>query len=150
MRKRHLVFTSLLLISSSVVADSGLVTIKSHHDVPSTVDRLIQRLEEKGMTIFNRINHADAANKVGMTLRPTELVIFGNPKVGTPLMLCAQQMAIDLPQKALIWQDEAGQTWFSYNAPQPLANRHNLTGCEKILSKVEKVLSNFAQAATAP
>jgi uncharacterized protein (DUF302 family) len=99
--------------------------------------------------VFKRIDHAAGAQKVGKTLRPTELVIFGNPKVGTPLMLCSHSVAIDLPQKALIWEDKAGQVWFSYNDPQYLALRHNIQGCDEVLKKVAGALGNFAKKASA-
>jgi uncharacterized protein (DUF302 family) len=102
----------------------------------------------KGMTVFARIDHAAGAAKVGATLRPTQLVIFGNPKVGTPLMNCAQSIAIDLPQKALIWQDEAGKVWLAYNDSAYLAKRHTTGACGGIGAKVAKVLGNFAKAAT--
>jgi uncharacterized protein (DUF302 family) len=102
------------------------------------------------MNIFLRINHTEGARKVGQELRPTELVIFGNPKVGTPLMQCGQTVAIDLPQKALIWQDESGQVWSTYNDPQYLATRHGIDRCKAVLDKVQNALKNFAQAATQP
>jgi uncharacterized protein (DUF302 family) len=102
------------------------------------------------MTVFIRINHAEGAQKVGKKLRPTELVVFGNPKVGTPLMQCSQSVAIDLPQKALIWEDEAGLVWLSYNDPRYLAKRHGITECVNVIKKIEKALSNFAHAATRP
>ncbi len=101
------------------------------------------------MTVFNRVNHAAGAEKVGKSLRPTELLVFGNPKVGAPLMLCSQSVAIDLPQKALIWEDDSGQVWISYNDPRYLALRHNLQGCEKILKKVAGALGNFTKKAGA-
>ena len=85
-----------------------------------------------------------------MELRPTELMIFGNPKVGAPLMQCSRAVAIDLPQKALIWQDEGGQVWLSYNDPQYLANRHKIDACKAVLDKVRNALKNFAKAATQP
>jgi uncharacterized protein (DUF302 family) len=130
-------------------ATEGMISIKSAHSVAVTADRLEKILGSKGMTVFKRINHAAGAQKVGKTLRPTELVIFGNPKVGTPLMLCSHSVAIDLPQKALIWQDEAGQVWFSYNDPQYLALRHNIQGCDEVLKKVAGALGNFAKKASA-
>jgi len=102
------------------------------------------------MTVFNRIDHTAGAQKVGLTLRPTELVIFGNPKVGTPLMQCSQSAAIDLPQKALIWQDQAGQVWLSYNSPDYIEKRHQVEGCAQVLQKVGKALGNFAKMATMP
>jgi uncharacterized protein (DUF302 family) len=131
-------------------ADNGLISIKSSHDVQGTADRLENTLREKGMTVFIRINHAEGAQKVGKKLRPTELVVFGNPKVGTPLMQCSQSVAIDLPQKALIWEDEAGHVWLSYNDPKYLAKRHGITECVNVIKKIEKALSNFAHAATRP
>jgi len=100
------------------------------------------------MTVFIRINHAAGAKKIGKTLRPTEIVIFGNPRVGTPLMQCGQSIAIDLPQKALIWEDEKGQVWLSYNNPQYLAKRHGTQGCDGVLKKVANALGNFAAKAT--
>jgi len=132
MRKILITLMSLFLLVPLAYADNGLISIKSPYHVKKTVDRFENALNEKGMTVFIRINHAESARKVGKNLRPTELVIFGNPKVGTPLMQCDQSVAIDLPQKALIWQDEAGQVWLTYNDPNYLANRHNLAGCDEL------------------
>ena len=147
-----LLLTSLVFffLVSFASAESGLVSVKSVHDVKATTDRLENILKEKGMNVFIRINHAEGAKKVGKELRPTELLIFGNPNVGTPLMQCAQTVAVDLPQKALIWQDEAGQVWLTYNDPQYLAERHGMTECGEVLQKVTTALSNFAKAATQP
>ena len=86
--------------------------------------------------------------KNGLSLRPTELLIFGNPKIGTPLMNCAQSVAIDLPQKMLAWQDEAGTTYLGWNDPGYLQNRHAIEGCDEILQTVTGALANFAKAAT--
>jgi len=145
-------FTATLLTAalfcSGAIADNGLVQVKSAHDVATTADRLETALQAKGMKIFARINHAAGAATVGKQLPPTELVIFGNPKVGAPLMQCARSTGIDLPQKALIWQDEQGNTWFSYNDPQYLKSRHKIEGCDPVLGKVSKALGNFAAAAT--
>ena len=149
MRKFFLAFILCTLFASPAFATEGMISIKSAHTVAVTADRLEKILVSKGMTVFKRIDHAAGAQKVGKTLRPTELVIFGNPKVGTPLMLCRQSVAIDLPQKALIWQDEAGQVWFSYNDPKYLAMRHNIQGCDKVLKKVAGALGNFAKKASA-
>lgn len=99
------------------------------------------------MTVFERINHSKGAKSAGLELRPTEVVIFGNPKVGTPLMLCSQSVAIDLPQKMLIWQDQAGDVWLAYNDPGYLAKRHNIEGCDEVLGKISTALGNFAAAA---
>ncbi len=148
MKQIYLLFFLTLLFSNSVVAESGLVHIKSAHNVATTADRLESVLKAKGMTVFIRINHAEGAKKVGKALRPTEVIIFGNPKIGTPLMQCAQSTAIDLPQKALIWEDEAGLVWYTYNAPSYLKMRHTIEGCDPVLAKVKKALSNFAKVAT--
>lgn len=145
----RLLLLSTLFFSSLAFADSGLVSIKSPHTVKVTADRLVSALNEKGMTVFIRIDHAAGAEKVGMQLPPTELVIFGNPKVGTPFMQCGQSVAIDLPQKALIWEDTSGQVWFSYNDPTYLAERHSIKGCDEVIKKIEKALANFANMATA-
>jgi len=131
-------------------ADNGMISIKSSNDVKVTADRLEKNLIAKGMTVFIRINHAENAQKVGKELRPSELIIFGNPKVGTPLMQCGQSVAIDLPQKALIWKDEAGQVWLSYNDPKYLAKRHGIKDCAEVIKKIETALGNFAKAATMP
>ena len=149
---RYLLCTlmAIFFFASVTYADNGIISIKSSHDVKTTVDRLENILREKGMTVFIRINHAEGAQKVGKKLRPTELIIFGNPKVGTPLMQCGQSVAIDLPQKALIWQDEAGQVWLSYNDPKYLASRHSIKECGEVIKKIEKALGNFARMATMP
>ena len=149
---RYLLCTlmAMFFFASVTYADNGIISIKSSHDVKTTVDRLDNILREKGMTVFIRINHAEGAQKVGKKLRPTELVIFGNPKVGTPLMQCDQSVGIDLPQKALIWQDESGQVWLSYNDPKYLASRHSIKECGEIIKKIEKALGNFARVATMP
>lgn len=135
---------------ASAYADSGtgMVSVKSAHSVNDTLDRLETALKDKDMTVFARIDHAEGAKKAGKELRPTALLIFGNPNVGTPLMLCSQSVAIDLPQKVLAWQDEAGQVWLSYNDPQYLGQRHGLDACAEVLQKVSAALGNFAKAAT--
>jgi uncharacterized protein (DUF302 family) len=138
------------LFALPVSADPGLIHVKSSHDVKHTADRLETVLKEKGMTVFLRVNHAEGARQAGKPLRPTELVIFGNPKVGAPLMQCRQTVAIDLPQKALIWEDESAKVWLTYNDPGYLATRHKIDGCKAVLEKVQSALKNFARAATQP
>ena len=150
MRQILFTITALFFLTSLAYADNGIISVKSSHEVKATADRLENTLKQKGMTVFIRINHAEGAQKVGKKLRPTELVVFGNPKVGTPLMQCSQSTAIDLPQKALIWQDDQGQVWLSYNDPNYLVERHGITGCDEVIKKIEKALSNFAKAATMP
>ncbi|MCG7200165.1 DUF302 domain-containing protein [Marinobacter pelagius] len=141
-------FVIVLLLGSLAHAADGLIEVKSNYGVTETADRLEAVLQEKGMTVMNRINHAAGAESAGMELRPTELVIFGNPKVGTPLMQCARSVAVDLPQKALIWEDEQGQVWLGYNDPAYLKTRHAIEGCDGVLEKVNNALANFAAAAT--
>jgi uncharacterized protein (DUF302 family) len=133
-------------VSSGMAAD-GVISISSAHDVEATADRLENILAQKGMTIFKRVDHSGGAANVGIDLRKTELIIFGNPKVGSPLMQCRQIVALDLPQKALIWEDEHGNVWISYNDPQYLQKRHNVQGCEKVFVKIEKALAGLTKAA---
>lgn len=126
----------------------GFTSVASAHNVKDTADKLEAVLASKGMTIFTRINHAQGAKSIDQSLRDTEVVLFGNPKVGTPLMQCTQSVAIDLPQKALVWEDKNGAVWLSYNDPSYLAARHHITGCDNVLEKVSGVLAAFAKAAT--
>ncbi|WP_372832740.1 DUF302 domain-containing protein [Pontibacterium sp.] len=148
MRKQLTGLALTALITTPALADNGIITVQSNHDVATTADKLESVLGQKGMTVFTRINHAEGAKKANLELRPTEVVIFGNPKVGTPLMLCSQTAALDLPQKALIWEDEKGQTWLSYNDPEYLKERHNIEGCDAVIGKVKGALAKFAGAAT--
>ena len=150
MRQIFFLLVLILLTMSLAYADNGLVNVKSPHTVKKTVDRLETALNEKGMTIFARINHSEGAKKVGIDLPATELIIFGNPKVGSPLMNCNRTVGIDLPQKTLIWEDANGQVWLSYNDPKYLAKRHDLNECMEVIKKVEKALRNFSRAATMP
>jgi uncharacterized protein (DUF302 family) len=107
-------------------AGDGILRQKSHWSVDETLERLESAVQQKGITIFATIDHSGEAAKVGLTMRPTKLVIFGSPKAGTPLMLAAPSIAIDLPLKILVWEDQQGQTWLSYNSPQYLQQRHHL------------------------
>ena len=145
---KKLIFIVLLLVSVvfPVAAADGVVNVQSAFNVQETADRMKSILKEKGMTIFNRVKHSEGANNVGLQLRDTELIIFGNPKVGSPLMQCQQSVAIDLPQKVLIWEDDASIVWISYNNPRYLETRHNISGCEEVLSKIEKVLAGIAKS----
>jgi len=150
MQKIVFILITILLCSTPAVADdNGLISTKSAYSVETTADRLEHALLAKGMTVFARINHAEGAKKIGKSLRSTEVIIFGNPKIGTRLMQCAQSVAIDLPQKALIWEDASAQVWLTYNAPEYLLKRHGIKGCDKVIHKITNALSNFAKAATA-
>ena len=108
------------------MAAGGLITLASGLGPKDTMDRLEAAIRAKGMTVFARIDHAAGAAQVSLTLAPTELLLFGNAKAGTPLMQSAQTIGIDLPLKALVWQDASGKTWLSYNDPLWLAKRHGL------------------------
>jgi uncharacterized protein (DUF302 family) len=105
---------------------AGIVTVVSVFPVRETMDRLVAAVEAAGLMVFARIDHAGNAAAVGLELRPTELLIFGNPRGGTPLMQLRQTVGIDLPVKALAWQDEAGRVWLSYNDADWLAQRHGI------------------------
>jgi uncharacterized protein (DUF302 family) len=110
----------------SVATTHGIIDKPSNHSVDETVDRAKNFLQSKGITLFALIDHSGEANKVGMKMPPTKLLLFGNPKAGTPLMLAAPSSAIDLPLKLLIWEDAEGKVWVSYNSPAYLRERHNL------------------------
>jgi uncharacterized protein (DUF302 family)/uncharacterized membrane protein YidH (DUF202 family) len=108
------------------VATKGIVDKVSNHSVEQTVEKLKNILQSKGVTLFALVDHSGEAEKVGMKMRPTKLLIFGSPKAGTPLMLAAPSIAIDLPLKILVWEDGAGKVWVSYNSPEYLQERHGL------------------------
>jgi uncharacterized protein (DUF302 family) len=103
---------------------NGIIDVSSRYSVPETLARLQALLKEKGITVFALIDHSGEAERAGLAMRPTQLLIFGSPKGGTPLMVAAPRLAIDLPLKALAWQDEQGKVWLSYNAPEYLQERH--------------------------
>lgn len=126
---------------------NGLITIESDYSVKETIDRLVSIAASKGLTIFSRIDHADNAIKNGLELRPTELVIFGNPKVGTALMQDNQMTGMDLPLKAMAWQDEKGKIWLTYNDMNWIANRYILK--EKSLATVKTIETGMAAACNA-
>lgn len=127
----------------------GLVTIQSHYPVKETIDRLASIIEAKGMTVFARLDHAENALKQGLPLRPTELIIFGNPKVGTFLMQDKQTTGIDLPIKALAWEDENGKTWLSYNDMDWIADRHGLHAkSDSTLKAISESMKLLVDAAT--
>ncbi len=117
---------ALWLSGAQAMAVEGLVTVQSAFDPKETMSRLEAEVKAKGMAVFAHVDHAAGAAAVGMPLRPTDLLVFGAAKGGTPLMQSVQTIGIDLPLKALVWQDEAGTTWLSYNDPAYLAHRHGL------------------------
>lgn len=110
----------------------GMIVTKSDADVHETASRFAEQVRTSGMTVFARVDHRQAAMSRSMALLPNEVVIFGDPKSGTPLMQCAPTAGIDLPMKALVWQDEQGQTWIGYNDPQWIADRHGVGDCSAV------------------
>jgi uncharacterized protein (DUF302 family) len=131
------------------MAADGLTTVRSSYGPKETMDRLETEVKAKGMTIFARIDHAAGATEVGLSLRPTEVLIFGNPKGGTPLMQAVHTIGIDLPLKALVWQDASGITWLAYNDPGWLAKRHGLGNEAAVaVSGMTAALAAVAKAAT--
>ena len=114
------------VISPDASADNGVVNVASDHSVSESIDRLESIVNSKQLTVFARIDFSGDAAKAGLTMPPTRMLIFGSPKAGTPLMLAAPSVALDLPLKALAWQDASGQVWLSYNAPEYLQSRHGV------------------------
>jgi uncharacterized protein (DUF302 family) len=110
----------------ALIADNGIITIPSGHSVNETMEKLKGILQAKGVTLFAVVDHSGEAEKVGMKMHPTKLLIFGSPKAGTPLMVAAPSIAIDLPLKLLVWEDGQGKVWISYNSPEFLRKRHGL------------------------
>jgi len=132
-------------------ATDGLITIKSSFGPGDTMKRLEAEVKAKGLTVFAHIDHAAGAAAVGLPLRPTDLIIFGNAKGGTPLMQQVQTIGIDLPLKALVWQDEQGATWLSYNDPAFIAQRHGAGEPAKpVVTALTGALRAIATKATAP
>lgn len=150
MKKMLLVILSIIMLTGTAMAQGGLISVKSSHDVATTVSRLESALMEKGITVFARIDHAQGAQRIGQVLNPTVLIIFGNPALGTPLIQRSRTIGIDLPLKALIWEDRAGDVWFTYNSPDYLVRRHGITEMDDLVQKMETALSNLAMAATQP
>jgi len=147
---RSLLFVSsaLLVLSSAAFGADGVIAIKSPFAAKETMNRLEENAKQRGLTVFARIDHAAGATKIGKTLRPTEVLIFGNPQGGTPFMECAQSVGIDLPLKALVWEDAQGQVWLGYNDPAFLAQRHGVAQCPAV-GGLSKALSGIAEATVA-
>ncbi|MDH5925566.1 DUF302 domain-containing protein [Vibrio lentus] len=138
-----------LSASFSVAASDGLVKYESNYSVKETADRFEDIAKSKGLTLFARVDHQKNAASVNLELRPTEVIIFGNPKVGTPLMQCAQDVAIDLPQKVMVSEDDNKKVWLTYNNPMYLMERHQIQGCDEVIKKISGVLSKLSEATVA-
>ncbi len=146
--KRYLLVILLALVPLQAQAQQGYENHRSANNVAVTLDRLEAAVRAKGMRVFTRIDHAAGAREVGKTLRPTELLIFGNPKVGTLLMQSNQVAGIDLPMKALAWEDDGGQVWLTYNTAKYLASRHKIEDREAVVEKMTGALEKFTSYAT--
>jgi len=148
MRIVSLVMLVLLTLPAPAGAAGGLVTKRSPYPVGETMDRLERAVRDRELIVVARVDHAAAAQKAGLTLRPTQLLIFGSPKAGTPLMQSAQSVGIDLPLKALAWEDDKGQVWLAYNDPAWLAARHGVTDRAEVIRTITGALNALSDAAT--
>jgi uncharacterized protein (DUF302 family) len=131
-------------------APRGLATLPSAHPAAETAARLEALLAERGVRLFARIDHAEGASEAGLPLRPTLVLVFGDPRAGTPLMQSRQTAGIDLPLKMLVWEDEAGRCWVSYDRPEYVAERHGITDRAEAVAKIAAGLDALAHAAAAP
>ena len=146
--KRFIVVLAIFFFSTtSALAAEGMITKTSSHSVQKTMDLFEKIVKDKGFNVVARVNHAAAAKKSGDTLRPTELLIFGNPKLGSKLMQSNQTIGIDLPLKVLIWEDDKGNVTLGYNDPAWLAKRHGIADREKAFAKMVDALGKFSDNA---
>ena len=136
------------MLSVVVADDNGLISKKSNYSVKETLNRLEDVLKKKGITIALRWSHSENGKKVGIPIRPTELLIFGNPKLGTNFFTSKQTAGIDLPMKALAWEDENGQVWLTYNDPAYIAKRHGIKDRDEVVKKMTGALDKLTSAAT--
>lgn len=150
MKRIILAFCVVLVSAVVAVADDGLVRKQSPHDVATTMDRLESALTERGINVVARVDHAKAAMGADLELRPTILLIFGNPKLGTPLMQAAPEMAIDLPMKAIAWEDADGQTWLAYNDPAYFKERYGVEGQDKVFDTMTGALGKITDGVVQP
>jgi uncharacterized protein (DUF302 family) len=137
----------IVLMTASSALAGGLTTIESKFSVKETADRLAAAIEEKGIKVAARIDHAAGSKAAGLEMPPTEVVMFGNPKLGTPLMLANPQIAIDLPMKIVVWQDAVGKVMVGYIEPSELGQRFSVSGQDEVLQKMSGAISGFAKQA---
>ncbi len=147
MKKSCLIIISLFFSLSVLAADNGMVAKSSKYSVAETMDRFEAEAKSKGFAVVARVDHAAAAEKAGLKMPPSQLLIFGNPKGGTPLMLAAPTVAIDLPLKALAWQDGEGKVFLGFNSTGYLKSRHDITGKDDALKIMEGVMNGMAEKA---
>ena len=145
---RSLLAVAMTLWVGVAAAADGLVAVKSPYSAKDTMTRLEEAVTKRGLTVFARIDHAAGAAKIGKTLRPTEVLVFGNPQGGTPFMECEQTVGIDLPLKALVWEDAAAQVWVGYNDPAYLARRHGVASCP-VVENLRKALGALVETSVA-
>jgi uncharacterized protein (DUF302 family) len=134
--------------SDSFTIVEGLTTVPSHFGPKETMDRLATEIQARKMKVFARIDHAAGAAEAGLTLRPTELIIFGNARGGTPFMQSVQTVGIDLPLRVLVWEDAGGKTWLSYNEPSWIRHRHSVVNAEQVVNSLTAVLSTIVRTAS--
>jgi uncharacterized protein (DUF302 family) len=137
-------------VNETSPTDAGLATLPSARSAAETVERLKALLAQKGIRLFADIDHAAEAKKVGLHLRPTHVLIFGNPQAGTPLMQSRQTIGLDLPLRVLVWEDEAGKVWLSYHPPSFLVQSHHVADRDEAVNAVDAGLAALARAATSP
>lgn len=143
-----LVAHSLGIFVSLAGAAEGLIAVRSPRNARETMDRFEELAKQRGLKVFARIDHAAGAARIGKSLRPTEVLIFGNPQGGTPFMECAQTVGIDLPLKVLVWQDAAAQVWLGYNDPAYLGRRHEVPDCP-VVENLRQALAGLIEAGVA-
>ncbi len=152
---KTILFTATLLTAAGIVPaaaeepGNGTIRMESAHGAAETLDRLEAIFKEKGITVFARVDHAAGAKQVGEELGATQLLLFGNPKLGTPLMKVNREVGFDLPMKALAWTDDAGKTWLSVTDPQALKLRYGLDAAGAVIDKMTGAVTAMSKAATA-
>jgi uncharacterized protein (DUF302 family) len=151
MMKLTAVIAAVVMIPSIAgAADDRVVAKKSPHSVAATLDRLSEVLTARGIGIAARVDHAAAAQKIGQPLKPTQVLIFGNPKLGTPLMQSNRRIGLDLPMKVLAWEDDGGQVWVAYAKPEALKADHAISGRDEVFREMAQALDKLTDEAVKP
>jgi len=137
-------------MAHTAISKNAMTSIESAHDVPTTINRLESILTEKGLSVFGRVDHAANAENVGMSIPPTQLLIFGNPQVGTKLIMSSPHIAVDLPLKMLASEDETGKVHLSWVDPQHLKSFHQVDECDELFLNITNIVEGFARQAVSP
>lgn len=140
-------WSTIAIVLFATTASADMIVRKSAHDVPTTIDRLAAAVKKAGARVFARIDHAAGARNIGAKLRPTTMLMFGNPKLGTPALQAAQTIGIDLPLRVVAYRDKAGQVWIAYHDPADLAAAHGLAADLPVIGKMRGALKNLTSAA---